>query len=47
MYNLENGVEWTNELKEAFKHNVTRAKILCDGQEITQDNGIVNNVVVL
>lgn len=28
MYKLENDVEWTQELKEAFKHNITRAKII-------------------
>ena len=28
MYRLENNVEWTEELKNAFKHNVTRAKII-------------------
>ncbi len=27
MYKLENNVEWTEDLKNAFKHNVTRAKI--------------------
>lgn len=42
MYKLENDVEWTDELKAAFKHNVTRAKIICEGNEINYDNGLVN-----
>ena len=28
MYKIENNVQWTTELKEAFKHNITRAQIL-------------------
>lgn len=42
MYKLENDIEWTEELKDAFKHNVTRAKIVCEGNEINYDNGLVN-----
>ena len=38
MYNLENGVEWTDELKDAFKHKITRAKILWSGDEINEYN---------
>ena len=30
MYKLENNVEWTNDLKDAFKHNINRAKIVYD-----------------
>ena len=40
MYKLENNVEWTNDLKDAFKHNITRAKIIYDNTEINYDNGI-------
>lgn len=40
MYKLENNVEWTNDLKDAFKHNTTRAKIVYDNTEINYDNGI-------
>lgn len=40
MYKLENNVEWTDNLKNAFKHNVTRAKILYDNVELNYDNGI-------
>ena len=40
MYKLENNVEWTNDLKDAFKHNITRAKIVYDNTEINYDNGI-------
>ena len=40
MYKLENNVEWTNNLKDAFKHNITRAKIVYDNTEINYDNGI-------
>ena len=38
MYSLENDVQWTTDLKEAFKHNVTRAKILWSGTEINENN---------
>lgn len=44
MYKLENNVAWTEDLKNAFKHNITRAKIVYTdyGDEITIDenNGI-------
>ena len=44
MYKLENDVEWTEDLKNAFKHNVTRAKIVYTdhGDQIILDenNGI-------
>lgn len=40
MYILENDVEWTQELKDAFKHNVTKAKIICGEDEINYDNGL-------
>ena len=33
-------IEWTNNLKDAFKHNITRAKIVYDNTEINYDNGI-------
>ena len=42
MYRLENDVEWTDELKNAFKNNVTRAKIVCNGDEIDYDNGLIS-----
>ena len=39
MYKLENNVEWTEDLKNAFKHNITRAKIkyIKNNQTITID----------
>ena len=40
MYKLENDVEWTEELKDAFKHGVTRGKITFDNTEINYDNGL-------
>lgn len=40
MYKLENNVEWTNELKNAFKHGITRGKITFDNTEINYDNGL-------
>lgn len=41
MYNLENNVEWTEDLKNAFKHNVTRASILYDESEINENQGLM------
>lgn len=39
MYKLDNNVEWTQELKNAFKTGTTRAKIIYDGnQEINETN---------
>lgn len=38
MYKLENDVQWTNDLKNAFKHNVTRAKLLWESNEINENN---------
>lgn len=40
MYKLENNVNWTNELKNAFKHGITKAKIIYDDTEINYDNGL-------
>ena len=44
MYRLENNVAWTNGLKDAFKHNITRGKIVYNnGQNditIDENNGI-------
>lgn len=40
MYKLENDVQWTSNLKEAFKHNVTRAKILYGSSEINEQNNL-------
>lgn len=40
MYRLENNVAWTTDLKNAFKRNVTRAKILYDNIEINEGNYI-------
>ena len=42
MYKLENDVQWTNELKSAFKHNVTRAKLLWENNEINENNHLKN-----
>ena len=42
MYRLENNVEWTEDLKSAFKHNVTRAKILYGAAEINENNNLSN-----
>lgn len=47
MYKLENNVQWTEELKDAFKHGITRGKIVYtdDNNEIvtiTESNGIKN-----
>ena len=42
MYKLDDDVQWTTELKNAFKHNVTRAKILWSGTEINEQNYIQN-----
>lgn len=41
MYKLENGVKWTNELKEAFKHNITRVQAQYDDVLITESAKIV------
>ena len=39
MYKLDNNVEWTEELKNAFKTGTTRAKIIYDGdKEINETN---------
>lgn len=44
MYKLENNVAWTNDLKDAFKHGITRAKIIYNnGNEdivIDEETGI-------
>lgn len=42
MYILENDVQWSPELKEAFKHNITRAAIICNGFEINENNYLVS-----
>lgn len=42
MYKLENNVEWTEELKNAFKHNVTRASVLYDNKEINEENNLID-----
>ena len=44
MYKLENNVEWTDALKNAFKHNVTRAKIIYD--KIGKISGIGENITL-
>ena len=41
MYKLENNVAWTNELKEAFKHGMTRASILYNNEEINEENNLI------
>ena len=38
MYKLENNVAWTADLKNAFKRNVTRAKVLYDNIELNENN---------
>lgn len=38
MYKLENNVEWTDELKEAFKHNITRAQLIQDNILLTENS---------
>ena len=40
MYKLENNVAWTDDLKNAFKHGITKAKIIYDNTEINYDNGL-------
>lgn len=42
MYNLENDIAWTTELKNAFKHNITRARIIYEGNVITEDTNIIS-----
>jgi hypothetical protein len=43
MYKLDNNVEWTEELKNAFKTGTTRAKIIYDGdKEINETNALKN-----
>ena len=38
MYNLENNVAWTSDLKDAFKRNVTRCKIVHGLNEYNESN---------
>lgn len=38
MYALESGAAWTPELKDAFKHNVTRASVLYNNVNYNEDN---------
>ena len=38
MYALESGAAWTPELKNAFKHNVTRASVLYNNVNYNEDN---------
>lgn len=45
MYRLENGVEWTEGLKTAFKQNVKRAKVICGNIEINEENYLSNLVI--
>lgn len=48
MYKLENNVQWTTGLKNAFKHNVTRASILyTDDNNETVDLNEENNLIEL
>lgn len=42
MYKLEDNVEWSNGLKNAFKRGVTRAKVLYDNVEINENNYLQN-----
>ena len=41
MYYLENDVEWTSELKNAFKHGITHCQINTKGYLITESNVFV------
>ena len=49
MYKLENNVEWTEDLKNAFKHNITRAKIeyIKNNQTITIDENTGIKEIIL
>ena len=49
MYNLENNVAWTEDLKNAFKHNITRAKIeyIKNNQTITIDENTGIKEIIL
>lgn len=38
MYVLEGGASWTPELKNAFKHNVTRASVLYNNENYNENN---------
>lgn len=40
MYKLENNIEWTPELKNAFKHGITKGKIIYNNTTIDYDNGL-------
>ena len=40
MYKLENNVEWTDELKNAFKHGITKGKITYENNTIDYDTGL-------
>ena len=40
MYKLENNVTWTTALKDAFKHGITKAKIVYNSTEINYNNGL-------
>lgn len=42
MYVLENNVAWTDELKNAFKHGITRASIIYDNITINENNNLSN-----
>ena len=42
MYVLENNVAWTDELKNAFKHGITRASIIYDNTTINENNNLSN-----
>ena len=38
MYNLENGLEWTEDLKDAFKKGTTHASVVYNSQDYNEDN---------
>lgn len=42
MYKLENNVEWTDDLKNAFKHGMTKGKIVCEGTTYDENNHLVS-----
>ena len=46
MYVLENDVAWTDELKNAFKHGTTKAKIIYteneEEKEINENNNLIS-----
>lgn len=42
MYKLENNVEWTEELKNTFKHGIIKSKLLFDDFEVNESNNLID-----